>query len=486
MAKDFDIFLCYNTRDRTRVEAIAQQLKERNLRPWLDHWELKPGRSWQKEIEECISEIPAAAVFVGSQGLGPWQREEVDALLRDFVRRDCPVIPVLLENYPKPALQLPIFLAGRTWVDFRESGSDPLDRIIWGITDEKPDRPTPKYPDPDTRNLARALDEAFRQRAELQSQGRDTEDITEAILDLRRRIREGGRLKAGDILYDGRFQLLELIGQGGFGEVWKAYDESKHLVVAVKVLHGQYARDENRRERFFRGASQMARLLHPGIAKVIEEKCADGGYYFFVMEYVGGGDLRQAVEAERLTLEELLRITLKVGEALTFAHERRVIHRDVKPENILLDTENQPKLTDFDLVWAADTTGGTRTTMLGSFLFSAPEAMMDAKIASEPADVYGLGMTAVFVCYGDALPFRIKWSLPEFVSELEITEEGRLAIQRAIALEVEDRWPSVAEFCAALQGVLEQPAYILRAPILVQPQELLPSFSGCQRVVPFR
>jgi len=255
---------------------------------------------------------------------------------------------------------------------------------------------------------------------------------------------------------DGGFLLLAAIGHGGCANVWRAYDNRQRGVMAVKVLHGQYAQDASRRERFFRGARHMARLRHPGIVRVVEEACEDGGYYFFVMEYVGGGDLRQAVKAGRLSLQERLRVIAEVGEALGFAHEHGVIHRDVKPGNVLLGVDGRPKLTDFDLVRAADTTGGTRTTGLGTFLYAAPEAMVDAKGAAEPADVYGLGMTAIFALHGDDLPSDVLWELPEFVAALEVDERRREALRRAVARKVGDRWATVAEFCQALRDAVIQ------------------------------
>ena len=160
----FDVFLCHNSKDKDLVKKIGRQLEERGILPWLDEWELAPGTPWQSELEKVIEKIGSVAVFVGSNGLGPWQDEEVQAFLRKFVAIKRPVIPVLL---PKPASQrgshkvsggrgsrhpvrgfarsrleerpkLPIFLENRTWVDLTLSNPDPLDRLIWGITGSKP------------------------------------------------------------------------------------------------------------------------------------------------------------------------------------------------------------------------------------------------------------------------------------------------------------------------------------------------------------
>ncbi|BAZ36750.1 WD-repeat protein (plasmid) [Calothrix sp. NIES-4101] len=134
--KDFDVFLCHNSNDKPNVKLIGQKLKEFGILPWLDEWELRPGLPWQRALEEQIRNIKAAAVFIGKNNTGPWQDAELDAFLREFVRRRCPVIPVLLPDCVQTP-KLPIFLEGMMWVDFRQSEPDPMKQLIWGITDER-------------------------------------------------------------------------------------------------------------------------------------------------------------------------------------------------------------------------------------------------------------------------------------------------------------------------------------------------------------
>jgi formylglycine-generating enzyme required for sulfatase activity len=137
MTEQFDVFLCHNSADKPQVIQIAEQLQQYDLKPWLDIWELPPGRSWKRLLEEQIEQISSAAVFVGEDGFGPWQQQELYAFLSEFVNRDCPVIPVLLPNAPtKP--ELPVFLRQFTWVDFRISDPDPMYQLRWGITGKKP------------------------------------------------------------------------------------------------------------------------------------------------------------------------------------------------------------------------------------------------------------------------------------------------------------------------------------------------------------
>jgi CheY-like chemotaxis protein len=133
----FDVFLCHNSEDKPAVKIIGEALRNRGLRPWLDEWELQPGLPWQELVEEQIVDIKSAAVFVGKSGLGPWQKMEIRGLLSEFVERNCPVIPVLLNNASIKKLRPPLFLREMTWVDFRVSDPDPLQRLIWGITGKK-------------------------------------------------------------------------------------------------------------------------------------------------------------------------------------------------------------------------------------------------------------------------------------------------------------------------------------------------------------
>ena len=139
MTEQFDVFLCHNSEDKPQVIEIAEQLKLCGLKPWLDKWALRPGHSWQDVLEENIEQINAAAVFVGKNGLGPWQRREINAFLRKFVSRECPVIPILLSDAPKEP-KLPTFLEEIMWVDFRTSDPNPMSQLIWGITGKKSDQ----------------------------------------------------------------------------------------------------------------------------------------------------------------------------------------------------------------------------------------------------------------------------------------------------------------------------------------------------------
>jgi hypothetical protein len=133
---DFDVFLCHHSDDKPAIREMAQRLREHGILPWLDEAELIPGRPWQEELERQIGNIRTAAVFVGPNGFGPWQNQEMRAFLGAFVDRGCPVIPVLLPGAARPAL--PVFLRGMTWVDLQDQDDAGIERLIWGITGRKP------------------------------------------------------------------------------------------------------------------------------------------------------------------------------------------------------------------------------------------------------------------------------------------------------------------------------------------------------------
>jgi tetratricopeptide (TPR) repeat protein len=134
----FDVFLSHNSQNKPAVRRIAEALKDRGLKVWLDEWELIPGRRWIPALEKAIQTTKTAAVLVGENGLGPWEQPEYESSLSEFVDRGLPVIPVLLPGAPdKP--KLPLFLRGFGWVDLRGGITEEgLDRLEWGITGKRP------------------------------------------------------------------------------------------------------------------------------------------------------------------------------------------------------------------------------------------------------------------------------------------------------------------------------------------------------------
>ncbi|HEX8107859.1 MAG TPA: protein kinase, partial [Kofleriaceae bacterium] len=318
-----------------------------------------------------------------------------------------------------------------------------------------PAAPVPVYPDAEVEALSKRLEEARLRRDKLRAAEIATELVDREILELRRQLREGGQLRAGDALGDGRYLLVKVVGRGGFAVVWEAYDYTARERVAIKVLHSNLAGDPLRRERFFRGAQAMMRLTHPAVVRVLEPKAEEGGFYYFVMEFLPGGNLREAVLEQRLKKDDLLPSILQVAEALAMAHAAGMVHRDVKPTNVVLDEHGRAKLTDFDLVGAHDTTGGTRTGALGTFVYAAPECLERPQDATPRADVYGLGMTAIFCLAGRDLSMDTFRNAERTIAKLECPRPVRQVLGRAVKWKPDDRFTNAATMLDALHDALD-------------------------------
>lgn len=301
--------------------------------------------------------------------------------------------------------------------------------------------------------LAMRLEDALQRKQRLEAAGLSTDTVLAEIRSLKREHRRGGQLRPGDALGD-RYLLAEQIGRGGFATVWRARDSASGDDVAIKVLHPELAGDVIRRQRFFRGARIMAELAHPTVVRVREREAEDDGFFYFVMDFIAGGNLQDAVLAGRVTGEQAVPLILSIGDALAQAHARGHVHRDVKPVNILLTESGAPRLTDFDLVTAQDTTGGTRTGALGTFIYAAPEMMDRPQDADARVDAYGLGMTLAFALHGDKLPRKALTARERFIDALACLPELRAVLRRATAEDPDERHPDAAAFCEALRAAI--------------------------------
>src|SRR6187551_486870 len=175
--------------------------------------------------------------------------------------------------------------------------------------------------------------------------------------------------------------------------VFRAHDRLLERTVALKILHEQYTRYEDYVERFRREARAVAQLAHPNIVTVID-RGEDEGRQFIVFEYIDGKTLKQIVDAEGpLPIDEVLALGIEIGSGLAFAHERGIVHRDVKPQNVLLNGDGRAKVTDFGIARSLDVQHGmTQTgTVLGTSDYIAPEQAQGQRV-DEHSDVYSLGV----------------------------------------------------------------------------------------------
>jgi serine/threonine-protein kinase len=292
-------------------------------------------------------------------------------------------------------------------------------------------------------------------------------------------------MSAGDVIA-GRYELVELIGRGGMSSVWKAHDRLLDRTIAIKLLHEQFTQDEEYVERFRREARSVAQLSHPNIVTVID-RGEDEGRQYIVFEYVEGENLKQLIERSGpLPVRDALLLTLQMARALGFAHERGLIHRDVKPQNVLLNEDGQPKVTDFGIARSVDVEGVTITgTVLGTSEYIAPEQARGQRVDAL-TDVYSLG-----VLLYELLAGRVPFQGENFVaialrhvnepapSVLELRPDCPprvgLAVERAMAKRPERRFGSMNEFCAELQACLyELDSSSEEATMISRPQAVPP------------
>jgi serine/threonine protein kinase len=280
----------------------------------------------------------------------------------------------------------------------------------------------------------------------------------------------------------GDYEILNKIGHGGMGAVYKGLDPQTGQVVAIKVIRGEVAADPVLRLRFAQECQVTRKLVHPHIVRVLDFGLA-GSTPFLVMEYVDGESLGERLEREgRLPEAEAVRLITQVGQALHWAHERRLIHRDVKPDNILLGPDGQAKLTDLGLVKNLEGDFNLTQTLssLGTPHFMAPEQFEDAKRVDALSDLYSLAATLYMSVTGE-LPFQVRHKhavtaiyKKKLVGELasprqlvpQLSERTEQAILQALRVDRNERQPSVLAF---LQSLTDEPlAFSTEVPATAQ------------------
>lgn len=193
-----------------------------------------------------------------------------------------------------------------------------------------------------------------------------------------------------------QLEILDLIGQGGMGAVYKARQKGLDRIVALKILPPEAARDPSFAERFRREGKALARLNHPNIVNVFDSN-ETGGLYYFIMEFVDGVNLRQAIQMGRLSPTEALAIVPQICDALQYAHDEGVVHRDIKPENVLIDAKGRVKIADFGLARLLSTSEESYTLtgthqVMGTPRYMAPEQLEGTHAVDHRADIYSLGV----------------------------------------------------------------------------------------------
>jgi serine/threonine protein kinase len=265
-----------------------------------------------------------------------------------------------------------------------------------------------------------------------------------------------------------RYELQELVGTGGMSSVYRAHDRLLERDVAIKVLHEQFTADGEYVERFRREARAVAQLSHPNIVTVIDRGEQDDRQ-FIVFEYVDGENLKALVAREGpLPEREAIELALQVARALGFAHEQGLVHRDVKPQNVLLNDGHEAKVTDFGIARSLDVQGGlTQTgTVMGTSDYIAPEQARGSRVDAQ-SDIYSLG-TVLYELLTGEVPFAgdnfVAVAMQHINQPPPSVRERRPelspcvdeVVQRAMAKEPRDRFRSMEELCGALNDCLAE------------------------------
>ncbi len=230
-----------------------------------------------------------------------------------------------------------------------------------------------------------------------------------------------------------QLEILGLLGRGGMGWVFKARQKNLDRFVALKVLPPEVGKDPAFAERFQREARALARLNHPNIVAIYDFGQA-GPYYFFVMEFVDGANLRELERSRRLNPEEAFAVVPRICEALQFAHEEGIVHRDIKPENILLDAKGRVKIADFGIAKLVGrkediTLTGTRS-LLGTPHYMAPEQVETPNKVDHRADIYALGVVFYEMLTGELPMGRFEPPSQKLQVDVRVDEVVLKALER--------------------------------------------------------
>src|SRR5436190_7672170 len=269
----------------------------------------------------------------------------------------------------------------------------------------------------------------------------------------------------GTLISD-RFRLEEKVGAGGMSSVYRAFDPTLERWVAIKLMHRDISTDPDQLERFRREARAVASLNHPHIVTVIDAG-EDEGAPYIVFEYVEGETLKDRIRRlGRLPVPESVAYAIEIGRALQCAHSARLVHRDVKPQNVLIDPEGRAKVTDFGIARSMEAKGLTATgRVVGTTDYVSPEQAMGEDV-DERSDVYSLGVVLDEMLTGE-VPFQaetqvgvamkhVNEPMPDVQAKRpEVSAAVGAVVDRATTKDPRDRYTTVAEMVRDLEQTLE-------------------------------
>jgi serine/threonine protein kinase len=274
-----------------------------------------------------------------------------------------------------------------------------------------------------------------------------------------------------------QLEILECLGRGGMGVVYKARQKSLNRFVALKLLAPERVGEPEFAARFSREAHALAALNHPNIVTIYDFGQA-GGFYFLLMEFVDGVNLRQLLRLRKFTPEEALTIVPPLCDALQFAHKRGFVHRDIKPENLLLDREGHVKIADFGIAKMLGTADGSGTanpcpapesatqTALGTPGYSAPEQKTDPQRVDNRADIYSLGVVFYEMLTGELPGSPIEPPSHKVQIDVRLDE----VVLRALEMKPERRYQHASQIKTDVETIAGSNAGATPPPAAAWPQ----------------
>ncbi len=277
-----------------------------------------------------------------------------------------------------------------------------------------------------------------------------------------------------------QLEILECLGRGGMGVVYKARQPRLNRLVALKILAREKEQDAQFAERFTREGQALARLSHPNIVTV-HDFGETGGHCYLVMEFVDGLNLRQVLQAGKMKPEQALAIVPKICEALQYAHEQGIVHRDIKPENILLDKQGRLKIADFGIakmlgsedtqprVHADQQVGPTNLTeeghTVGTPHYMAPEQIEHPQTVDHRADIYSLGVVFYEMLTGE-LPLG-KFQPPSKKVHIDVRLDE--VVLHALEKEPERRYQQASVLKTEVETIAHAPSVVIGEKLLRSP-----------------
>ncbi|MCR4315966.1 MAG: serine/threonine protein kinase [Planctomycetes bacterium] len=271
------------------------------------------------------------------------------------------------------------------------------------------------------------------------------------------------------------YSISKKLGAGAMGEVWRGKQISMDRPVAIKILNKRLSRDAEYVKRFVEEARASARLNHPNIISGIDVGEAQGVYYF-AMEFIEGKTLREALEEGSVTEDRALEITLKVAQALDHAEKHKMVHRDIKPDNIMIDKEGSVKVLDLGLAVFSEKAKDGRALIIGTPNYMAPEAARGEPEIDCRADIYSLGCT-FYHCLTGRTPFKGppqkvmidqvdgKPLSPLLISN-EVSEESSVICEKMMAKDKNERYQKPSDLIEDLRACIEYKDIKADPPIL--------------------